>query len=147
MPTIFIASDHGGFNLKQAICDHLAAKGIQVQDLGPESGQSCDYPEYAQTLCRKVLETQDALGILVCGTGIGMDIAANRFSGIRAALCHNEFTGRMARSHNNANVLCMGERVLGQGVALSIVDVFLSTEFEGGRHARRVDMIDAASAE
>ncbi len=147
MPTIFIASDHGGFHLKQAVLDHLAAQGITAQDLGPENTQSCDYPEYAKALCRKVLDTENSLGILICGTGIGMDMTANRFPGIRSALCHNEFTGRMARSHNNANVLCMGERVLGPGVALSIVDVFLNTDFEGGRHARRVDMIDAAASE
>ncbi|MFW5488600.1 MAG: ribose 5-phosphate isomerase B [Desulfovibrio sp.] len=142
MPTIFIASDHGGFNLKKAVREHLTETGVTVTDLGPDNTNSCDYPEYAQKLCRKVLDTPDSLGILICGTGIGMDITANHISGIRSALCHNEFTGRMARAHNNANVLCMGERVLGQGVALAIVDAFLSTEFEGGRHARRVGLIE-----
>jgi ribose 5-phosphate isomerase B len=142
---VFLASDHGGFKLKAAIIEHLAAKGLASEDLGPASTESCDYPIFAQTLCHKVLETPDSCGILVCGTGIGMSMAANRLPGIRAALCHNEFEARMTRSHNNANVLCLGERVLGLGVARSLVDVFLATGFDGGRHASRVALFDPPS--
>ncbi|WP_029898581.1 ribose 5-phosphate isomerase B [Desulfohalovibrio reitneri] len=140
---VIIASDHGGFELKRLVRDHLRGKGFQVDDLGPEEAVSCDYPPFARDVCEKVLEDGEALGVLVCGTGLGMSMSANRVHGIRAALCHNEFSARMARAHNNANVLCLGERVLGPGIALDILEAFLGTEFEGGRHAKRIDLIDA----
>lgn len=139
--TVIIGSDHAGFALKQGIVDFLNANGFTVEDLGPESAQSCDYPEYAQKVCHRVLEA-DALGILICGTGIGMSMAANRIPNIRAAMCTNEFHARATRQHNNANVLCMGERVTGPGVAMQLADIFLNTEFEGGRHQRRIDKFD-----
>ncbi len=140
---IYIASDHAGLLLKAALLEHLNASGHTVQDLGTHSKDSCDYPVFAEKVCAAVLADKSALGILICGTGIGMSISANRHKGIRAALCATEFQARYTRRHNNANILCLGERVTGQGVALEIADVFLAEEFEGGRHARRVDMLDA----
>ena len=112
-------------------------------DLGPTEAKSVDYPDFAKLVCGKVLDTPDSAGILVCGTGIGMSMAANRVPGIRAALCVNEYLARMTRLHNDANVLCLGERVIGTGLAVSIADVFLETAFEGGRHQRRVDLIES----
>ena len=144
--TIFIASDHGGFVLTAAVADHLVRKGLSVNDMGPQSAASTDYPAHAAELCARVLAEPGSLGILICGTGIGMSITANRFRGIRAALCHNEFSARMGRAHNDANVLCLGERVLGTGMALGIVDVFLASRFEGERHKRRIDLIDELAA-
>ncbi|SNS23654.1 ribose 5-phosphate isomerase B [Humidesulfovibrio mexicanus] len=147
--TVFIASDHGGFALKGALVQALRNAGCQVEDLGPDGTGSCDYPAYAEKLCRRVLDAGEAgqngetLGILVCGTGLGMSMAANRLPGIRAAVCTCEFMARMARAHNNANVLCLGERVLGQGLGLDIARVFLSTGFEGARHLRRISQFDA----
>lgn len=143
--TVIIGSDHAGFALKQALVDHLAKAGHNVIDMGPEAATSCDYPVFAQTVCDRVL-ADNALGILVCGTGIGMSMAANRIAGIRAALCTCEFHARATRQHNNANVLCLGERVTGVGVALDLADVFLGTPFEGGRHQRRIDLFDAPAA-
>lgn len=140
--TIFIASDHAGLYLKIELTAHLTAAGHSVQDLGTHSKDSCDYPVYAEQVCAKVLADEKALGILICGSGIGMSIAANRHKGIRAALCTCEFQARFTRRHNNANVLCLAERVTGCGVALAITDIFLAEEFEGGRHARRVEMLD-----
>ncbi len=139
--TIFIASDHAGFSLKAALAGHLQGMGLKVEDMGTHTEQSCDYPEYAHTLCRKVLET-GGTGILVCGTGAGMSMAANRHPGIRAALCTHEFLAKATRAHNDANVLCLGERVTAPGLACAIAEVFLSTPFEGGRHQRRVGLID-----
>ena len=139
--TIHIASDHAGFALKSAVIAHLAQQGRAVRDHGTDSAQSCDYPVYAQALCKAVLESGDP-GILICGSGLGMSMMANRFRGIRAALCANEFLAAASRRHNNANVLCLGERVVGGGLALAIVDAFLREEFEGGRHQGRIDMLD-----
>ncbi len=139
---VFIASDHGGFALKGAVAARLGELGHDVQDLGPDSAASVDYPSFAAALCRRVLAEPGSLGVLICGTGLGMSMAANRFPGIRAALCHNEFSARMARQHNDANVLCLGERVLGLGMALGIVDAFFAAEFEGARHKRRIDLIE-----
>lgn len=139
---VFIASDHGGFVLKSAAAARLKERGCVVEDLGPDSAVSVDYPNYAAALCRRVLAEPDSLGVLVCGTGLGMSITANRFKGIRAALCHNEFSARMARQHNDANVLCLGERVLGTGMALGILDAFLDSQFDGARHKRRIDLIE-----
>ena len=141
--TIFIASDHAGVNLKSQLSAHLIAAGHTVQDMGTHSKDSCDYPAYAEKVCAAVLADESALGILICGSGIGMSMAANRIPGIRAALCVNEYLARMTRLHNDANVLCLGERVIGQGLAASIVDAFMDTAFEGGRHQRRVDLIES----
>lgn len=137
---IIIGSDHGGFRLKNEIISYLQKLGYEVFDLGCYSSESCDYPPIAKAVAKEVLKT-DGRGILVCGTGIGMSIAANRFDGIRASHCTDTFTARMTRMHNNSNILCLGERITGTGLALDIVDIWLKTEFEGGRHQKRIDMI------
>lgn len=135
-----IASDHGGRKLKKAIRIHLLEKGLSVRDFGVgDDVERADYPDYAKTVATAVAEGQFDLAILVCGTGLGMSMAANKVPGVRAAVCTNEFMGRMARAHNNANVLALGERVLGVGLACEIVDAFLTTPFEGGRHQERLD--------
>ncbi len=139
---IILGSDHAGFFLKSICLDHLRGKGCTCEDLGTDSGiTSCDYPIFAAKVCERVLET-GGVGLLICGAGLGMSMAANRFSGIRAALCWNEFTARVSREHNNANVLCLGARVIGPGLALDILDVFLRTGFEGGRHQQRIQLFD-----
>lgn len=140
---IFIASDHAGFSLKRAILEHLRASGQEVEDLGTHSEESVDYPDFAHTLAAKVARERQARGILICATGIGMSMAANRHPGVRAALCHDAYTAEMARRHNNANVLCMGGKVTGEAVAKQMVDIFLATPFDGGRHARRVAKLEA----
>ena len=142
MSIIYIASDHGGFNLKSFLVQHLKENGHDVHDLGPSDPASCDYPVKAQAVTEALLKNKEALGILVCGTGIGMSMAANRVPGIRAAVCTNEFHASYARAHNNANIICLGERVTGQGIAADMVDIFLSTPFEGGRHLRRINLFD-----
>ncbi len=142
MSTLYIASDHAGFSLKCFLGEHLRARGHDVHDLGPASATSCDYPDSARAVTDQILAHTDAFGILICGTGIGMSMAANRVHGIRAALAACEFHASASRAHNNANVLCLGERVTGQGLAAAIADVFLATPFEGGRHARRVQIFD-----
>lgn len=138
---IIIGSDHGGYSLKNKIVEHLKEQGIEIIDAGCYSEESCDYPVIAKAVAKQVLET-GVRGILVCGTGIGMSIAANRFKGIRASHCTDTFTARMTRMHNNSNILCLGERITGSGLALDIVDIWISTEFEGGRHSRRIDMLE-----
>ncbi len=142
MPTkkIVIGSDHGGFALKTHLVKFLWEKGIKVLDVGPECSESCDYPIYARKVAEHV--RLSGLGILICGTGLGMSMAANRFRGVRAAVCTNEYLARMARAHNNANILCLGERVLGFGLAEGVVDAFLNTKFEGDRHLRRINLIE-----
>ena len=140
MSTILIGSDHGGYNLKNEIIKHLEANGYDVKDFGCFSTESCDYPVIAKEVARAVLET-GSKGILVCGTGIGMSITANRFDGIRASHCTDTFTARMTRMHNDSNILCLGERITGAGLALDIVDIWLKTEFEAGRHLKRINMI------
>ena len=140
MTSIIIGSDHGGFNLKQAIIEHLKNKGLDVVDLGCYNTESCDYPVIAKAVAEKVL-ADSSRGILVCGTGIGVSITANRYKGIRASHCTDTFTARMTRMHNDSNILCLGERITGVGLALDIVDIWLNTSFEGGRHQRRIDMI------
>ena len=137
---IIIGSDHGGYNLKNTIIDHLRTLGYEVTDLGCYSTDSCDYPIVAKSVVKEVLKSGNR-GILVCGTGIGMSIVANRFDGIRASHCTDTFTARMTRMHNDSNVLCLGERITGQGLALDIVDIWLNTEFDGGRHQKRIEMI------
>ena len=141
MSEIVIASDHGGFRLKNEIIKHLNEKGYKIKDFGCLTEESCDYPDYAKAVAKEVLKT-GAKGILICGTGIGMSISANRFKGIRASHCTDTFTARMTRMHNNSNILCLGERITGTGLALDIVDIWLNTEFEGGRHQTRIDKID-----
>ena len=140
--TILIASDHAGFELKRTLRAYLEGKGHEVRDLGVDSETSVDYPDFAHRLAGGIGSGEGELGILICGTGIGMSMTANRHPGVRAALCHDAYTAEMARRHNDANVLCMGGRVLGAGVAEQVTDVFLGTEFEGGRHQRRVGKID-----
>ena len=139
----FVASDHAGFGVKNHVVAYLQSKGIEVVDLGPDSTDRVDYPDFAQKVCSSVLLNKDEdKGILICGTGIGMSMAANKFDGIRAALCHDAYGAQMAREHNDANVLCMGERVSGVGVMENILDSWLSHSFEGGRHAGRVEKIN-----
>ncbi|MEJ2500543.1 MAG: ribose 5-phosphate isomerase B [Campylobacterales bacterium] len=141
----YIATDHAGFELKNYTVELLKEKGHEVIDLGPYSQDRVDYPDFAVKLCNAVLEDEeDADGILICGSGIGMSMTANRFSGIRAALCHDAYTATMARAHNDANVLCFGERVVGRGVAESMIDAWVAGAFEGGRHTGRVEKIEAA---
>jgi ribose 5-phosphate isomerase B len=136
--TIAIASDHGGFEMKTLLKEELASRGIAVLDLGTDGPDSVDYPDFAAAMARAIRDGRAELGILICGTGIGISIAANRYPEIRAALVHDAFTARMARQHNDANVLCLGGRVIGIELAKDCLAVFLDTEFEGGRHARRV---------
>src|SRR3990172_1089435 len=131
---IFIGADHAGFELKGKIIEHLKEKNIKLEDEGTYSEESVDYPDFAKKVAEKVLNNKNALGILICGTGIGISIAANKVNGIRAALCTNEIMAEYARKHNNANVLCIGARIVGEELAWSIVNTFLSNEFEGGRH-------------
>ena len=138
---IIIGCDHGGLNRKNEIIAHLAKKGIEIEDVGTYTTDSCNYPDYARLVCKRIQNGDFAMGILVCGTGIGMSMAANKHNGIRAACCSDTFSARMTRMHNNANVLCLGERVVGTGLALDIVDLFVETEFEGDRHIKRVSMI------
>ena len=140
---IVMGSDHAGYNLKLKVKAHLEARGFEVMDVGTNSPESCNYTIYAHALCEAIQNGEAPLGILVCGTGIGMSMAANKHKGIRAACCENTFSARMTRMHNNANVLCFGERVIGYGLACDIVDQFVDTEFEGGRHQARVDDINA----
>jgi len=140
MTNIIIGSDHGGFKLKNEIIKHLEELGYKVKDLGCYSLDSCDYPIVAKAVAKEVLSSGDK-GILVCGTGIGVSIVANRFDGIRASHCTDTFTARMTRMHNDSNILCLGERITGVGLALDIVDIWLKTEFEGGRHQKRIEMI------
>lgn len=138
---IAIASDHAGFSLKSSVVKAVAELGHQAIDLGTTDLSSVDYPDYAGKVAQMIESRGAELGVLVCGSGIGMSIAANRHRRVRAAVCTNEFEARMARAHNNANVLCMGERVIGPGTARGILEVFLSTPFEGGRHQRRIDKL------
>ena len=139
---IAIGSDHGGFEYKASIIKALQVKGYDVVDMGTYSPESCDYPIIAKKVARAVAKGDFEKGILVCGTGIGMSMAANKVKGIRAAVCGDTFSARATRAHNNANILCLGQRVVGEGLALDIVDIWLTTKFEGGRHERRVNMIE-----
>lgn len=138
-----IGSDHGGFALKQEVMKHLAERGIEYRDYGTYSSESCDYPDYGEAVGRAVASGECERGIIICGTGIGISIAANKVHGVRAALCGDCYSAEMSRAHNDANVLALGARVLGTGLALKIVDTFLDTGFDGGRHARRVAKIMA----
>ena len=140
---IIMGSDHAGYNLKLKVKAHLEARGFEVVDVGTNTPESCNYTVYADALCQAIAAGEADLGILVCGTGIGMSIAANKHKGIRAACCENTFSARMTRMHNDANVLCFGERVIGYGLACDMVDLFVDTPFEGGRHQARVDDLNA----
>ena len=138
---IAIGCDHGGLEHKNAIAEHLKERGFQVQDFGIYEQVSVDYPEIALKVANSVAAKENELGILVCGTGIGMSLAANKVKGIRAAAVSEHFSAKYTRLHNNSNILCLGGRVIGVGTALELADLFVDTEFEGGRHQRRVDMI------
>ena len=138
---IVLASDHGGFELKEAIKKHLIKKGYDINDIGVNDTKSVDYPDYGKKAALMVAGKEADRGIIICGTGIGISIAANKVKGIRCALCTNEYMARMSRMHNNANMLAIGGRVTGVGLAEDMVDVWLSTEFEGGRHENRVNKI------
>lgn len=140
---IAIGSDHGGYALKQEILKILEEKGIDYIDCGCFSADSVDYPDIAEAVCANITDGSCEKGILLCGTGIGISIAANKVHGIRAALCHSEFDAKMCREHNNANIMCLGGRTTGPNIALEMVDLFLNTDFGGDRHQRRVDKIMA----
>ena len=140
---IGIGSDHGGFALKEAIKKHLEERGLEYQDFGTDSSASCDYPVYGRAVAKAVAAGECELGILICGTGIGISITANKVPGVRAALCSDCFSAEATRLHNNANILALGARVLGEGLALKIVDTFLDTPFSNDeRHIRRISMIE-----
>ncbi len=139
----YIATDHAGLDLKNFTKAFLEDKGIEVVDLSPTTTDRVDYPDYASKVAQSVQKDKDSKGILICGTGIGMSLAANKYDGIRAALTHDAYTARMAREHNDANILCFGERVVGKGVVEDILNSWLTSEFEGGRHANRVEKINA----
>lgn len=138
-----IGSDHGGFELKGHIVEHLKEKGIEVKDYGVYCEDSVDYPDCAKPVCEAILNGSAELGILICGTGIGISMAANKFHGIRAALCGDVFSAKMAKEHNNANIICLGGRVTGRELVCMIVDTFLEAKFQGGRHQQRIDKIHA----
>jgi ribose 5-phosphate isomerase B len=137
-----IGSDHAGFELKEWLQKTLTNKGVRWEDLGAFGPESVDYPDYAFKVAQAVASGRAVLGLLICGTGVGMSIAANRVPGVRAALCNDLFTARMARAHNNANILTMGSRVVGPGLAQAILEIFLETSFEGGRHLRRIKKME-----
>lgn len=138
---IALGSDHGGLNLKKTVMDYLDNRKIDYKDFGCYNSNSCDYPDFGLAVAQAVAAEEYDYGIIVCGTGIGISITANKVPGIRAAHCTDSYSARMARAHNNANILAMGERITGPGVAIDIVEAFLSTDFEGGRHATRVNKI------
>ncbi|MBQ9807296.1 MAG: ribose 5-phosphate isomerase B [Ruminococcus sp.] len=139
---IAIGCDHAGVELKKYIISELSKKGFEFEDMGTD-GEPCDYPDMAEKVCRKVTEGVCERGILICGTGIGMSMAANKIKGIRAALCADSFSTKFTRLHNDANVMCMGARTMGPGLAAELAEIFLTTGFEGGRHQRRIDLITA----
>ncbi len=143
---IALSSDHAAIPLRQAVADHIKAQGWEVVDIGPTSPESTHYPKHGEAAARLVASGDCDLGIILCGTGQGIMMAANKVKGIRCGVCADAFSARMIRQHNNANMLSIGARVVGDALALDIVDAFLTAEFEGGRHAMRVDMIDALEA-
>lgn len=138
---IALGSDHAGLSLKIIIMKHLEEKGIEIKDFGTYTQDSCDYPDYAYKVATEVAEKNFDFGILVCGTGIGISIAANKVKGIRAANCADTFSAHACREHNNANIIALGERIVGPGLAIDIVDTFLKASFEGGRHEKRINKI------
>jgi len=138
---IAIASDHAGYKLKEKIKDFLKERGVEFYDFGPNNENSVDYPDFGEKVARAVSEGKMERGILICGSGLGMTIVANKFKGVRATLCHDEYTAKMSRAHNDSNLLTLGARVLEEEMALKIVEVWLTTPFEGGRHLRRLNKI------
>lgn len=143
MRKIYIGADSAGYLLKEELKGHLVSLGYEVCDCGTDSTESCHYPVFAAKVCELVQgEPQDSFGILVCGTGIGMSMCANKHKGIRAAVCSDTYSAKMTRAHNDANVLCLGARVIGSCLAIEILDAFLKSEFEGGRHQTRIDMME-----
>ena len=141
----YIATDHAGYALKAYVKEYIISKGHEIIDLGPDSADRVDYPDYAKKCAKAVVSDEGSFGILICGTGIGISIAANKVAGVRAALCHDSYTAQMTRAHNNANILAFGERVVGKGVIEGMIDAFCDTPFEGGRHAGRVEKIDGCA--
>ncbi len=141
----FIGADHAGIDIKAYVKELFEKRGHEVIDLGPNTKDRVDYPDFAAKVCENVLKEEGSKGILICGSGIGMSMAANKFDGIRAALCHNEYSAKMAREHNDANVICLGERVSGYGMVEAIIDSWNDSSFEGGRHESRVEKINALS--
>ena len=146
MEKIGIASDHGGFDLKENIIAFLLKKGLEIDNLGAHSTDSVDYPDYGIKLAQAIIDKKFVRGILICGTGVGMSIVVNRFPGIRGTLCSDVYTAKMCREHNDSNILILGGRVIGVSLALEILDIWLKTEFEGGRHQRRLDKIKEIDA-
>jgi len=146
MKKIAIASDHGGFDLKESVMGTLRDKGFEIDDLGPSSAESVDYPDYGIKLAQAIVEQKVERGIVICGTGVGMSIVVNRFPGIRGTLCSDIYTAKMCREHNDSNILIMGGRVIDKELALEIVGIWLKTKFEGGRHQRRLDKINEIDA-
>lgn len=144
---VAVGSDHAGNELKKVVIALLEGRGFQVEDVGTYSNDSVDYPDFASQVARKVGGGEARFGVLVCGTGIGMSIVANKYRGVRAAVCTSEFEARATRAHNDANVLCLGERVVGIGLGGAIAEAFVDTAFEGGRHERRIQKITDAEAE
>ena len=138
---ICIASDHAGYNLKEQIKNHLIDKYVSIFDLGPYQNKSVDYPDYAKKLAKRVMNKKSDIGILVCGSGTGMAISANKIKGIRAAVCYNTVSTRLSRQHNNANIIALGSRLTKKSLSLKLVEIFLKTKFEGGRHLKRVKKI------
>ena len=138
---IYIASDHAGFNLKEQIKDYLINKSVSIFDLGPYQNKSVDYPDYAKKLAKRIKYKKSDIGILVCGSGTGMAISANKIKGIIAAVCYNSISTRLSRQHNNANIIALGSRLTKKSLSLKLVEIFLKTKFEGGRHLRRVKKI------
>jgi ribose 5-phosphate isomerase B len=145
MGKYFIGADHAGLEIKAFVKELFEKKGHEVEDLGPYNQDRVDYPDFAAKVCEAVLKYKNTQGILICGTGLGMSMAANKFDGIRAALCHNVVSAEMAREHNDANVLCLGERVSGYGMIKSIIDAWDTHKFQGGRHQNRIKKVDALS--
>ncbi len=142
LPTIAIAGDHAAIDLKKTLADYLRQRGHEVKDMGPKVRKSVNYPDFGKKVAKAVAGGEYDLGVLICGTGIGMSMTANRFRGVRAALVHDSFTARMAREHNDANVLVFGARVIGDAVAVDALESWLSSRFKGGRHKERIDMLD-----
>lgn len=138
---IVLACDHGGFELKEIIKEHLTNNGYSIIDIGTNNTDSVDYPDYGKKAGEMVANNEVDRGIVICGTGIGISIAANKVNGVRCALCTNEYMAKMSRQHNNANMLALGNRVIGKDLALAIVDIWINTEFEGGRHELRVNKL------
>ncbi len=145
MKKFYIATDHAGFEVKDFVVEYLRSKGHEIIDLGPYSSERVDYPDFAKACADAVVSDKGSFGILICGTGIGISIAANKIAGVRAALCHDAYTAGITRNHNDANILCFGSRVVGLGVIESMLDAFRSSEFEGGRHSDRVAKIESCS--